>query len=176
MGRKPNAFFSVISLALQFPEVDEVVGLGPRELEEDGGGGLREAFAHPLIAVAAETDGMSPPLVRHFVRRDDVPIRGRCEVAETEKMPLRVIEETADGQVDQHGPALAVVAGRLLRESDMWEGKRAEVVGVDLRGHLSLAQFVGQHGRGVKRAEALIHASESCSHRFAIASGRSLLA
>ncbi len=85
--------------------------------------------------------------------RDDVPIRSRGEVAETEKMPLRAIEEAADGQIDQHGPALSVVAGRLLRESDVREWKRAEVVGVDLRGHLSLAKFVGQHGRGVERTE-----------------------
>ena len=154
MGRKPIFIFLREQVALQFPEVDEVVGLGARELEIDGRGFVGEAFAHPLVAIATEADGVAPPLVRHFVRRDHVPIGGLGEVAEAEKMLLGFVEETADGQVDEHGPALAVVAGRLLGERDVREGKRAEVLGVDLRGHLSLAELVGQHGRGVERAEA----------------------
>ena len=83
---------------LNAPEFSELVGFGLRELQEDGSGGIREAFTHPLIAITAEANGLAPPLVRNFVRSDHLPVH--VFRMHAQRKLLRGIEKAADGQID----------------------------------------------------------------------------
>ena len=105
IGRNPMEFFSVRRRCCSFQNSRNLSPLGSvacRKMEADV---LAKLSAHPLVAIAAETDGLAPPLMRYFVRSDDLPIHIFAASLQ-EKVPLCVVEEAADGQVDEHGPAL----------------------------------------------------------------------
>src|SRR6185312_8838412 len=90
-----------------------------------------EAFAHPLVAIAVEADCLPPPLVRDFVCGDNLPERG-IAIEYADLVLNGAVPEVADGKVDEHGPALPVVAIVLLRERDMVVLQRTVQLGVNL--------------------------------------------
>jgi hypothetical protein len=80
---------------LLFPEFAILIAFGLGDLQEDGCRGLRESFAHPLVAITAESDRLSPPLVRYLMGSYDLPVH--IFRAEAEEVLLRLIEKAADG-------------------------------------------------------------------------------
>src|SRR6266566_3427193 len=76
---------------------------------------VREAFAHPLIAAGAETHGMPPPLMRHFVGRNHFPVAAVAPI-DAKLVANRRVEVIANGNPDQSGPGLTEAAGGLLRQ------------------------------------------------------------
>src|SRR3712207_1621813 len=70
-------------LALRLPELDELVG-AERALHPERGRELREALAHPLVAVARPAERVAEPLVRHLVRPDVLEEGVRAELGAEE--------------------------------------------------------------------------------------------
>ena len=121
------------------PEADELLLILFDQGNIERGGHLGETFAHPLITAGAEADGVTPPLVGHFVGSDDFPVAAISPI-ESEFMANGIVKVIADGNPDETGPGLPEIAGSLLSDVDLGELRRAEVIGVKLDGEFGFGE------------------------------------
>jgi hypothetical protein len=77
---------------------------------------ISEPFAHPLIAIRTEADGVAPPLMRHLVRGHNLPVAAVAPL-HAELVAHGGVEEIAEGYPHEFRPGLSEVAGGLLSDS-----------------------------------------------------------
>ena len=103
---------------LFLPEFAKLFALGS-VLQKNRSRSVGKSFAHPLIAITGK-----PTVCPHHwcATSCGVTIFQYMSSGRAEDMPLRVIEEAADGQINKHRPALTVVASGLLGDSTFETG------------------------------------------------------
>src|SRR5437667_11962087 len=127
IGRLSEIIFGHNSVAFVLPKLQVVVRILARELQEQAGREIGEAFRQPLVVVCSPSNQVSPPLMSNFVRRHllDEVIEIEC-VALQQCIALRGIEKGDYREVHEHRTRLAKVEGRLLSDRQPFKRRGTE--------------------------------------------------
>src|SRR5258707_5318128 len=111
---------------------------------------IGDGLIDPLIAVVAPADDIAPPLVRHFVKRNEL-----CEmllpgVRQAGAALRGGRQERKGGKIQQAGPALPERAGD-LRDAKFLEPKGSAERFVEANGRVDFAAELLERVRGTRR-------------------------